>query len=488
MKTDVWQVGMVFPVDKTLFLEPHPEYPTHYLVQSFNPLYVDDLKDLIGEYSSVFQFKVDKLRELAEEKGYEQLIYFNDPKEVIKRYDSLDTPYPFPLNVTLKKFQLQGFNYCKDLPSDIINWSTGAGKSIFAVAKAQYLLMTDKVDKVVVVSKGHNKINWQRQFKYVANLDVTIGEAPGGNSEIRRERRAEIYENSEIFIINYEKLRFRPKTGSATGDGEELLQALRKKRVYFVWDEMPTRLKNPSTASWKCANKIVRATSTAYQSMLSATPLENTPEDVYSCVKILDPKVFGNLSQFRHRYAKTFNPFMKWKVQLWDVRKLQEMGMRLAHMTHVANKYRDPEIREQFPKEHWEDVFIDMSAPDELLYTQVQKKLAEEFNLNPQDNILNKLLILQLICNNPALLNQSKSEIAMRIVEKKKPTDAHAAKLEILREMLGEIEGKVVLFSMYNDFGSKPLSHYLNQWGFSNVLYSGTDQQNQSLCQFRCGF
>lgn len=478
MKTDVWSVGAEFPVDKTLFLEQHPEYPTHYLVQSFNPLYVDDLKELIGDYSSVFQFKVDKLRELAEDKGYEQLYYMDDPAEVIERYDSLNEPYPYPLNVTLKKFQVQGFNYCKDLPSDIINWSTGTGKSVYAVAKAQYLLCTNKVDKIIVVSKGHNKINWQRQFETIAGLEAVVAEGPGSTAESRREKRVEIYNDAEIFIINYEKLRFRPKEGYA-GDGAELLQALKKKRVYFVWDEMPTRLKNTSTASWKGANKVVKGTSVAYQSMLSATPLENTPEDIYSCVKILDPTVFGNLNQFRNRYAKSMNPFMKWKVQDWDKHKLQEMGMRLAHMTHVANKYRDPEIRDQFPKEHWEDVYIDMSGPDELLYTQVQKQLAEEFNLNPADNILNKLLILQLICNNPALLNQSTSEIAKRIVAKKKPNDQNAAKLETLREMLGEIEGKVVLFSMYNDFGSKPLAHYLTEWGFTNVHYTGNDSEKQ---------
>lgn len=479
MKIDVWTPGTEFQMDRTLFLEPHPEYPTHYLVQSFNPLYIDDLKELIGEYSSVFQFKVDKLRELAEDKGYEQLFYMNDPKEVIERYDSLDEPYPYELGMDLKRFQLQGFNYCKELHSEIINWSTGTGKSVYAVAKAQYLLRTNKVDKVVVVSKGHNKINWCRQFKDVADLFPTIAEAPGGNAEIRRERRAEIYNTVDMFVINYEKLRFRPANGSSSGDGVELLEALKKKRVYFIWDEMPTRLKNPSTSTWKGANKIVKATSEAYQSMLSATPLENSPEDIYSCVKILDPTVFGNLDQFRHRYAKSFNPFMKWKVQLWDTHKLQEMGMRLAHMTHVANKYRDPEIRDQFPKEHWEDVFIDMSAPDEQLYTQVQKQLAQEFNLNPEDNILNKLLVLQLICNNPDLLNMSQSEIAKRIVEKKKPNDLHAAKLDTLHDLLGEVEGKVVLFSMYNDFGAKNLAKYLTQWGITNVLYNGTDEQKQ---------
>jgi len=213
--------------------------------------------------------------------------------------------------------------------------------------------------------------------------------------------------------------------------------------------------------------------------MLSATPLENSPEDIYSCVKLLDPEIFGTLTQFRNTYALSFNPFVKWQVDLWNINRLQEMGMRLAHMTHRADKYRDPEIAAYFPEEHWEDIIIDMSPDDRKLYSQVERKLLEEFHLNPAENILPKMLTLQLICDNPKLINYSDSEIARKIKEKKPPTDQHSAKLETLYEMLSTIEGKVVLFSMYNKLGAQSLAKYLTQWGFSFVLYSGSDENKQ---------
>ena len=468
---------------RVLFLEKHPEYPTYYLVEGIDPVYAHDLRDLIGEYRSIFEFDIDKLREKAEELGYEQIVYLDDPTESVKRLEQMDTPYPLDLNVDLKKFQTRGFNYCKDLKSDIINWSTGTGKSVYAVAKAKYLLETEQVDRVVVVSKGHNKINWKRQFRDIGNLDAIVAEAVGNNAELRRSRRNEVYVQSPIFIINYEKLRFRPKEKAGirqvTGDGQEILKALKGQRVYFIWDEMPTRLKNRATEAWKGAKKVLSATKSSWQSMLSATPLENSPEDIYSCVKLLDPTVFGTLTQFRHRYAKTFNPFIKWQVDKWDTSKLYEMGMRMSHMTHQANKYRDPEIRAEFPKEQWEDIIIDMSEEDASLYVQVEKQLAEEFHLDPSENILPKLMVLQLICNNPKLLEKSDSEIARRILEKKKVTDANSAKLQTLKEMLEQIEGKIVLFSMYNDFGARSLMSYVQQWGHSFVLYDGNDSQKQ---------
>lgn len=467
---------------RILFLENHPEYPTHYLVDSIDPYFNYEFKDIIGEYRAVFQFKVDELRDKAEELGYDQIIYMDDPSEVIDRQEHLDDPYPFDLNIDLKPFQLQGFNYCRDIKSDIITWSTGTGKSVYAVAKAKYLIERGLVDRVVVVSKGHNKINWQRQFDKIGDLPAEVAEAPGNNAEKRRARRTEIYNSAPIFVINYEKLRYRPeKKGErgVAGDGQELEAALKGQRVYFIWDEMPTRLKNTSTVAWKGAKKILGVVEEAWQSMLTATPLENSPEDIYSCVKLLNPDVFGNVTQFRQRYAKSFNPFQKWQVELWDINKLQEMGMRLAHMTHQANKYRDPSIAAQFPTETWEDIIIDLSDEDRSLYTQVEKQLAEEFQLDPTENILPKLMILQMICNNPTLLNNSDSEIARRIVEKREVTDRNSMKLQVLQDLLDQVEGKVVLFSMYNDFGSRPLSEYVQQWGHSYVLYDGNAKQMQ---------
>lgn len=466
-------------LSKVLFLEKHPKYNTHYLVESFDPIYVYDLKEVIGEYRSVFMFKVDHLRDVAEEKGYERLIYLHDPAEVLERYEHLEDPYPYPFGVDLKRFQLQGFNYCKDLQNDIITWSTGTGKTIYSVAKAKYLLETNQIDKVVVLAKSHNKINWQRQFRLVGNLEADIAEAPGNTAAIRRERRAEIYEHSQIFIINYEKLRLRPKNGgrTATGDGQELVKALKKQRVYFIYDEMPTKLKNQGTATWKGIKRILKETKFTYQTMLSATPIDNSPEDIYNCVKLMDPTIFGSLSKFRAEYAKSFNPFIKWQVDLWDTKKLQEMGMRLAHMTHTANKYRDPEIRAEFPDEHWEDILIDMSPEDRTLYDAVEKKLIAE--MGPDFDILPRLHVLQAICNNPLWLELSNSKLAQAVLEKRKVTDKFSAKLETLRELLELIEGKVVLFSMYNEQGSQQLAKYIQEWGYSYVLYDGTEKQLQ---------
>lgn len=461
---------------QAIFLEPHPVYPTYLAVNSSNPVYAHDLKDVIGEYKAVSYLKLDKLYEACDAAGYGDVVFIKDPEQVFHWLDTLDAPYPSSLNVELKKFQLQGFNLTKDLPGALIVWSTGTGKSVYGVARAKYLLEHDLVDKVVVVAKAHNKINWQRQFKSIGNLDASVPIGSGATANKKREVRAEEYKDSQIFIINYEKLRY--SDGNISGDGQDLAKALKKQRVFWIWDEMPTKMKSMATMHYRGAQKILRATKQNYQVMLSATPIERVPEDIYSCLKLVAPGTFTSKQKFRQMYAKSFSTFSPWQVATWDLAKLRELGMRLAPVTHQANKYRDPEIRAEFPQDHWEDVIVDMSAQDRVLYqtaaTAVIKDLPMEFN-----SLLTKGNVLQMICNNPDLINKSTGKLAVELSQLYKFTDANSAKLEKLKDLLDEIDGKVVLFTMFNDFGVKMLAPYLTNWGHNYVIYDGNEKQKQ---------
>jgi SNF2 family DNA or RNA helicase len=477
----------------SLFIENHPDYPAYLLVNSFDPLYAHSLKDVIGEYRAVHKLKLDDLLKTAETNGYNSVFYMRDPEELYGFLDHLDDPYPYDLNVELKKFQLRGYNYLRGLDSKIYNWSTGTGKSVVAVAEANYLLKSGEVDKVVVLSKSHNKINWQRQFKKVASLEATVAEGKGSNPQNRRLDRSDVYHSEDIFIINYEKMRFRPETPNGdkkkltpngyrkspapSGDGQELLEALKNRRVLWIWDEMPTKMGSMQTGWYKGAQRLLRATSHNYQIELTAKKVQRDPENVYSCTKILNSTVWPSKGVFRSLYAKRMSTWNRWEVAVWDVEKLTELGMRLAHFTHVADKYTDPDIRNEFPQDHWEDVIIDMSDADRKLYDAAKTAVLEDAKTGEKIPVRSRVLPLQLICNNPLLLGQSESKIAQAVAKQYKLTDKNCAKLETLKDLLEEIEGKVVLFTMFNEYGTKMLAPYLAQWGHQFVLYTGKQEE-----------
>jgi SNF2 family DNA or RNA helicase len=473
---------------RALFIEQHPEYPAYLFINSFDPLFAHSLKDTIGEYRAVHKLEFTKLIDAAESAGFGPIITTFDVQEMYSFLEHLDDPLPVKLNVELRKFQLRGFNYLKDLPACIPNWSTGTGKSVFGVTWAKYLLNQGKVDKIVVLSKNHNKENWKRTFKKIADLEALTDDTKGSTPAARRERRAELYKDAQIFIINYEKMKYRPekennkrdlmgrKKPSASGDGQELEEALKGQRVAWIFDEMPTKMKGMQTAWYKGCQKLTKRTKKNYMTMLTATKIERSPENIYSCIKILDKTVWPNLATFRAQYAKRMSDFATWQVATWDTAKLPELGMRLAHMTHKASKYTDPEIRAEFPQDHWEDVWIDMSNQDRKLYDAIKKGILEQQEKNLT---ITKLIPLQLVCNNPATLLQSESVVAQEVIKKFVITDGYCAKLEKLSDLLDEIEGKVVIFSSFNALGMGMLAPYLVKWNHPFVMYNGNAKQKQ---------
>jgi SNF2 family DNA or RNA helicase len=467
-----------------VFLEEHPDYEGHFLLESFDGFFVRDFEDIIGQRRACSLLKLPKLVDRAEEKGY-KLVFLQKPEPYLERLKNLTEPYPSELNCELFKFQLQGFNWLKNQHAEILDWSTGTGKSVYACAKAKYLLDNQLVDHVIFVSKKHNRINWQRQLDTIAGLDADIvgmhfhngewkekrlskkkGERLDPNIKFRRDQYAK-----KVWVTNYEKFR---------DDKDVVEKALKGKRIYFVWDEMPTKLKNPQTKLYRATRTIINKTKRPYHSCLSATAVENIPEDVYWCVRLMDKdKLDKHVSMFRERYVKQWDWWAKGKVAIWDVEKLQDLGLRLAHMTHQASKYRDPEIRAQFPEEHWETVYIEMSPSDRKIYQAIEKEIMSEFwEGGIPDEIFSKIQPLQLICNNPAYLGDG--EIARAIRKKMGELSSdNCAKLSTLKDLIDTVEGKVVLFSAYAENGSWWLTEALQRWGWDTVLYDGNATQMQ---------
>lgn len=474
--------------DGFLFLEQHKEYPTHFSVNSYDPFYIHKLKDMVDQYRAVPVFKFGYFVDRAKEEGYNRIVFLKDPKTLFHQIEHIHDPLPIELNKELFPFQLEGFNFSKDQDATIFVWSTGVGKSVVASAKAKYLLENDLVDKIVVASKNHNKHNWKKQLLETADLESEVVESPGKDAAIKRERRTEIYNNAQIFIVNYEKFRFRdlknPQTG---GDGQEILAALKGKRVFFIWDEGPSKLGNMRTITYKGVKQIMKVTKHK-QIWLSATPIENSPENIYSFVKLIDPSIFDTLSSFKNRYAASFSPFSKFEVAMWDMQKLPEIGLKLAHITHRADRFNDPEIRSQFPEKHIEDIDIDWSSADRWLYDAVTTTMAEKFlaEKGDYDSLLARIGILQHICNNPLALKLAKGDLAEFIQKNYTLSDKWCAKLEVLHELIEETEGKIIIYSAFNLLGSQMLAKYMEKWKYPYVLYTGKQDQ-EDLFRFHDG-
>jgi SNF2 family DNA or RNA helicase len=120
-----------------------------------------------------------------------------------------------------------------------------------------------------------------------------------------------------------------------------------------------------------------------------------------------------------------------------------------------------------------------MTDHDRKLYNAAREAIVLD-STGANMNLMNRLTPLQLICNNPLTLVKSQSMIAQFLVQSHKITDQYCAKLSKLEDLLGNIDGKVVIFSRFNELGMHMLAPYLARWGHTFVVYDGNKKQMQA--------
>lgn len=160
----------------------------------------------------------------------------------------------------------------------ILGDDPGLGKSAQAVAA----LCATSALPAVVVCPNSLKPHWVREFVYAMN-PPEVFVISGQHGPLRP---------ADVFIINYELLRYR----------EEQLKAL-KPRLY-IFDEAQA-LKNPGARGFHraaVASRLVSRTPGAV--MLSGTPIENRPAELWRILHLAEPKKWPSFPEYQRRYCQ----------------------------------------------------------------------------------------------------------------------------------------------------------------------------------------
>lgn len=505
---------------KWLFLEPHPEFIGQWAVNSFDPHYFFDFQEVVGPYRAIAPSGLEQFIETAVKKEYE-VAFFEDPGGVLTTYERLNEEPVVQLTSDFEgtingflPFQVQGFNFLKDLQAGVAMWSTGTGKTVLATALLKYHIALSDFDTAFFVVKAHNKVNTQRALLSLGGIEGTVIQ---GEKKRRRRLYADLAgREGEIIVTNYEKFR---------DDHDEILPFFENtQRVLCIWDEMPAKLKTRTSQLYKAVCRCLYTTNppavsaaklrprSARHYMLAATPIENNPSDWFNCVRLMDPPIYGTVKEFETEYVRTYDFFDENKPSTWH--KLDKMGLVAAHITHQVDK-DDPDIAAQFPEVIDEKLYIDWEEQDRKLYDRVAKEIAKEASLIGMERINPVALIsvLQMLCDAPSMMVNSAavyeawedayefwaknngdkstepdkegSALAARIIASLKGyklSDEGHSKLNALRELLCESHPneKVLVFSALNKSVMPVLEAKLREWNVTYVRYTGTDKRKQS--------
>jgi hypothetical protein len=367
-----------------LLLDTHPEFAGHWKVQSLADDYKYDLAEELGPYSAISPTDLADFATSASAAGY-KLAFFEDPLSIMEAFEGLDTPPSFTLNSTLPNtvngllpYQVQGFNFLKDLRGGVARWDTGTGKTVLASALVKHHRWD--YNFIFFVVKKNNKVNTVRKLLASADIESTLVSGTKAQRERAYGRVRGLYSNhGAVVVMNYEQFqndfvtwkKRRTPQGEITVPDELTpwgMHFFENSKVMCIWDEMPMKMKTRTTRRYmaicKClydteppqVNWAKKRPSELRQYMLSATPIENDPEDWFNCVRILDPDIYGTVTEFRDEYVRSYSYYNE--HQPYDWHNLDKMALKAAHIVHQVDKC-DPDIAAVFPKVISESLYID---------------------------------------------------------------------------------------------------------------------------------
>lgn len=380
---------------------------------------------------------------------------------------------PFTQAQKLHPFQSAGLNVIWDCMTMgdrrfILQWDTGAGKTVAGSLIAQKLFDEGLIDKVLVFCDKVKIDDWLEDMRRDTSLKVEKV-----SEKFTRIKRHNFYlsDTSDVLVMNYEKVRGPSKKRGqkvpnfSRTDLKEIAALINGKRILVIIDEAQ-KINTDKNLLRSGFDYILNHHSDMRVLALTATPYTISPVNIFNILDILSPHLNGittlTRDQFKRQYAKdyfvmSYGPWVnELKVREWDRKKLRLLGKAHERSTHIAMK-SDPEIAKQFPKSIQKKLIFDLSDEDKIIYKYTLQMAQDRYSTEIGSVQWGYVDILRSICNTSSSLLYGDSKIAAEIVQHFGP-DAfkieNSAKYQLYEKELESIfenNEKVVMFTRWTN-------------------------------------
>ncbi|MDR1608760.1 MAG: DEAD/DEAH box helicase [Deltaproteobacteria bacterium] len=209
----------------------------------------------------------EELRRLTEE-------IRSDPANHIYRENLLKVP--------LLPYQMDGVAFAAGAGRAIIADDMGLGKTIQGVGLAVFLAKTSGIEKVLIICPASLKSQWRDEIQRFCDRSVGL---VLGQAHHRREQ----YSGKTFFTIcNYEQI-LRDRAVAKLTDWD-----------LIILDEAQ-RVKNWESAS----HRAVAELNSRFFLALTGTPMENSLDELYTLVKLVDNQLLGPAFRFLNTHKQT---------------------------------------------------------------------------------------------------------------------------------------------------------------------------------------
>ena len=306
----------------------------------------------------------------------------------------------------LRNYQRDGVSFMQYLVDRSFNPlladEMGLGKTVQLLA-----LLSSRMSKngspSLIVCPASLIVNWSREAaRFVPAFRIA---APSGSER----EKVLVQKDFDLLILSY--------------TAAKLCQnSLKKIHFEFLVLDEAQHIKNPGSTNAKNCKSI----HASHRVVLTGTPLENSPEDLWSVMDFLHPGMLGTLPAFRRRYSGIAND-----------RELQEEFT--GRISPFIKRRTKQDVAADLPEKHESTIFCQMNPDQRKIYDKLLEENREILRSGGSAELFVLLLRLRQCCCHPGLLPESSAE-------------APSGKTELLMELLQQnIDSghKVLLFSQF---------------------------------------
>ena len=300
----------------------------------------------------------------------------------------------------------------------------GLGKSLTSIAITGQLFNDKKIERVLVICPTSIIGVWLEEFKKFADFDYCI-EAIIGTTMSKRKDKLKLLCHKiglKVAIINYE----------ATWRMEKELNTY--KPDIIICDESQ-KIKNPSASQSKTIHRLgVKA---KYKIILTGTPVQNSPMDVFSQWKFLDPNIFGlSFYAFRNHYAVMGGYY---NHQILRYKNMDELTSKAHSVVYRITKEEALDLPEQI----FLNRYCELEPTARKIYDTVVKESYAELMDGEitATNVLTKLMRLSQIAGG----HVKDDEGRMQVISKSKLNELK----DIMEDVIIDNKKKLVIFARF---------------------------------------
>ena len=326
--------------------------------------------------------------------------------------------------------QRRAFYMSRDKDNFALLMEQGTGKTKIIIDTAAYLYAKSKITALVIIAPNGVHRNWLRNeipfhlpewcprktIYYSASMKKKDMEEWAGVQKSS--------DSLKVFSFNVE--------GFVSKKAQNLISKIMiSENVLLVVDES-SRIKRPGAKRTKFITQIGKQAK--YRRILTGTPVTKGPEDVYSQFKFLDPYILGYESfySFRARYC-VMGGFENRQIIAYN--NIDELTKNIEGHSYRVLKKDCLDL----PDKIYQRAYVELSEAQRRLYNTMKDDWVadhQEDTIEAPEAITRLLRLQQITCG------WFPSETPV-------PIDEKNPRLELLKELLSDIDGKVIIWARF---------------------------------------